>query len=100
MSNTVAYSIPSASESIPKSGTVMLYMQGAEEPMVTVPDLTGYNVELVNTLLTNKGLNVSLSGGAINNASALASGQSIEPGKQVPRGTVVTVTFTVNSDEG
>ena len=100
-SNIVAYTVPAASESIPKNGTVMIYMQGAEEQNVTVPDLTGYTVDQVNSILTNKGLNVSLGGGAVNNERATAATQSVEPGTSVPKGTVVSVTFLVtDSDAG
>ncbi|MGN0617799.1 MAG: PASTA domain-containing protein [Ruminiclostridium sp.] len=75
-------------------------MRGAEQVPVTVPDLSGLTVEQANAKLTKLGLNISLDGGAVNNASAIASSQTIEPGTEVSKGTVVGVTFLVNEDTG
>ena len=50
--------------------------------------------------LVNAGLNISLDGGAVNNATATASYQSVEAGTEVSRGTVVSVTFLVSGDIG
>ena len=96
----VDYTLPRAAESVAKGGTVMIYMEGAEAGTIKVPDLTGLTVEQVNTKLTNLGLNVSLSGGAINNSAAVASAQTIAPGEEVAKGTVIGVTFLVNGDIG
>ncbi|MGN0657770.1 MAG: penicillin-binding transpeptidase domain-containing protein [Ruminiclostridium sp.] len=96
----VDYTIPAASERIPNNGTVIIYMRGAEQVPVTVPDLSGLTVEQANAKLTKLGLNISLDGGAVNNASAIASSQTIDPGTEVSKGTVVGVTFLVNEDTG
>ncbi|MBQ7834497.1 MAG: PASTA domain-containing protein [Ruminiclostridium sp.] len=96
----VDYTMPLAASNIPRDGTVVIYMQGAEKQMVKVPDVTGLTVEAANLRLVNAGLNISLEGGAVNNASATASYQSIEAGEEVPRGTVVSVTFLVSGDVG
>ena len=96
----VDYTIPAASERIPNNGTVIIYMRGAEQVPVTVPDLSGLTVEQANAKLTKLGLNISLDGGAVNNASAKASSQTIDPGTEVSKGTVVGVTFLVNEDTG
>ena len=96
----VDYTLPHATEYMGKGGTVMIYMEGAEETTVTVPNLTGLTVEQVNTKLTNLGLNVSLSGGAVNNADAVASSQTVAEGTEVSKGTVIGVTFLVNGDIG
>ncbi|MBQ8612631.1 MAG: PASTA domain-containing protein [Ruminiclostridium sp.] len=96
----VDYTVPAASLSIPRDGTVIIYMMGAEEDLVTVPDVTGLTVEQANLRLVNAGLNISLEGGAINNASAIASYQSVEAGTEVSRGTIVSVTFLVSGDIG
>lgn len=96
----VDYTVPAASLSIPKDGTVVIYMQGAEEDIVIVPDVTGLTVEEANLRLVNAGLNISLEGGAVNNATATASYQSVEAGTEVSRGTVVSVTFLVSGDIG
>ncbi len=97
ISNIVDYTIPQAAAPIPKNGTVVIYMTGAEQQKVKVPDLTGCTVSQANTTLAFYGLNISLSGGGINNPNAVASSQSIAPGTEVSRGTVIDVTFLVNN---
>lgn len=96
----VDYTIPLAASNIPRDGTVIVYMMGAEEEKVTVPDVIGLTVEQANLRLVNAGLNISLDGGAVNNAGATASYQSVEAGEEVSRGTVVNVTFMVSGDIG
>ncbi|MBR5088870.1 MAG: PASTA domain-containing protein [Ruminiclostridium sp.] len=95
----VDYTIPEAAAPIPKNGTVVIYMQGAEKQMVSVPDLTGCTVNQANNVLSLYGLNISLSGGGVNNPDAVATSQSIEPGKEVSKGTVIEVTFLVNNSD-
>lgn len=96
----VDFTIPLAATNIPRDGTVVIYMMGAEENKVTVPNVVGMTVEQANLTLVNAGLNISLEGGAVNNATATASMQSIEAGEEVRRGTVVSVTFLVSGDIG
>ena len=57
-------------------------------------------VEQANNAITSAGLNISLSGGAIENENAKATSQSIEAGAQAYRGAVVQVTFIVNDETG
>ncbi len=96
----VDFTMPLAATNIPRDGTVVIYMMGAEDNMVTVPNVVGMTVEQANLALVNAGLNISLEGGAVNNATATASMQSIEAGEEVRRGTVVSVTFLVSGDIG
>ena len=96
----VDYTMPLAATNIPRDGTVVIYMQGAEDSMVTVPNVIGLTVEQANLKLVNAGLNISLEGGAVNNANATASYQSIEAGEEVRQGTVVSVTFLISGDIG
>ncbi len=96
----VDYSAPRAGVLIPPNGTVVLYMQGEQEQYVTVPNVIGKTVEEANRDIVKAGLNISLKGGAVNNAKALAYTQSIEAGEQVAKGTVVSVTFLVDEGEG
>ena len=98
-SSIVEYTIPEAAAPIPKNGTVVIYMRGAAEQTVKVPDLTGYTVNQANSTLAYYGLNISLSGGGVNNPDAVATSQSIEPGREVSKGTVVEVTFLVNNSD-
>lgn len=94
----VDYTVPGASLSIPRDGTVVLYMQGAEKEMVTVPNVIGKTVDEANRAIVNAGLNISLDGGAVNNANAVAFSQSVDAGTEVGRGTVISVTFMVEGD--
>lgn len=96
----VDYTIPAAASSVSKGGTVMIYMYGADEAKVTVPSLMGYTVEQVNSRLANAGLNVSFQGGAVGNADAVVTEQTIEAGTQVNRGTIIGITLQVNGDIG
>lgn len=96
----VDYTMPLAASNIPRDGTVVIYMQGAEDSMVTVPNVIGLTVEEANLKLVNAGLNISLEGGAVNNANATAMSQSIEAGEEVRQGTVVSVTFLISGDIG
>ncbi len=95
----VDYTVPAATAAIPKNGTVVIYMQGAAEQLVTVPDITGFTVDGANNTMAFYGLNISLSGGAIGNSSAVAVSQSPEPGTKVSKGTVVEVTFMINNSD-
>ena len=91
--------VPEATAPIPKNGTVVVYMQGSTQQTVIVPDITGFTVDGANNTLTYYGLNISLSGGAINNSSAVAVSQSPEPGTEVSKGTVIEVTFMINNSD-
>lgn len=96
----VDYTVPAAATNIPRDGTVVVYMVGAEEQKAVVPNVVGMTVEQANIAIVNAGLNISLDGGAVNNANATASSQSIEAGTEVKRGSVVNVTFLVQGDIG
>ena len=59
-----------------------------------VPDVRGKTGQVVNTILTNAGLNLDADGIGRISDTAVAIEQSIEPGTEVPRGTLITVTFS------
>ncbi|MCM1299017.1 MAG: penicillin-binding transpeptidase domain-containing protein [Firmicutes bacterium] len=96
----VTNTTPGASLSIPKGGTVVVYMDEAEKKTALVPNVIGMTVEQANTAITAAGLNISLSGGAIENENAKAVSQSIEAGAQAYRGAVVEVKFMLNDETG
>ena len=54
----------------------------------------GKTGQVVNTILTNAGLNLDADGIGRISDTAVAIEQSIEPGTEVPRGTLITVTFS------
>lgn len=97
---TVVKTVPGASNTIPKNGTVVVYMDDSEKKTATVPNVIGMTVQQANAAITAAGLNISLSGGAIENDSAKAVSQSIEAGTEAYRGAVVQVTFLVNDETG
>jgi len=82
---------PSGSSTIPAGGKVVLYTDGNEEKRkVTVPNFTGYTVSQANQLSLDAGLNMYING---NTTNSTAYSQSIEAGKSVEVGTVITVSF-------
>ena len=59
-----------------------------------MPDVRGKTGQVVNTILTNAGLNLDADGIGRISDTAVAIEQRIEPGTEVPRGTLITVTFS------
>ncbi len=89
----VVSQVPSAGESIPKNGVIVLYTDkttGAEE--VEVPDFTGLSVSQVNRLAAKTGLNVVFSG-PTDSAGVKAYNQSIAEKTLAPAGSRITVYF-------
>ncbi len=97
---TVTNTTPGAGMSIPKGGTVIVYMDEEQKKTALVPNVIGMTVEQANAAITAQGLNISLSGGAIENENAKAVSQSIEAGTIAYKGAVVEVTFIVNDETG
>lgn len=96
----VANTVPGAGQIIPRSGKVVVYMEGSEKLTATVPNLIGMTVEQANAAITSAGLNIRLSGGAILNDKAKAVTQSVDPYTETYRGTVIDVTFILNDETG
>lgn len=98
---TVSTQIPEGGSSMSKQDGVVYLYTGSEAPRadIEVPDLVGKTAEAANRILTNLGLNVSISG-ATNGATATVSAQSPAAGEMVPRGTLITVEMrhTIDSD--
>lgn len=89
---SVTAQIPEGGSSISKQDGVVYLYTGSEIPRadIEVPDLVGKTAEAANRILTNMGLNVSISG-ATNGATATVASQTPAAGEMVPRGTLVTV---------
>ena len=87
---------------LPDRGKVILYLT-EDVPTVTVPSLTGKTFSEAMALLSESGLNVSVSGaspyGTVAKEAHVVS-QSLLPGKAVPRGTqiVLYILHTNDSD--
>lgn len=94
---TVSTQIPASGSSIPKGSTVVLYL-GNEYDLesAVIPNVTGMTVSQANESITNAGFNIKISGGAAENANAVASAQYPVGGTDGYKGNVVEVTFQVN----
>ena len=94
---TVSTQIPASGSSIPKGSTVVLYL-GNEYDLesAVIPEVTGMTVSQANEAITNAGFNIKISGGAAENANAVASAQYPVGGTDGYKGNVVEVTFQVN----
>ena len=99
--NTVLSQVPSAGQTIPEHGVIVVYTQEESETQaVKVPDFKGMTASAVNQTAAAYGLNVTLSGPAAS-AGAVAYKQSIGKDTEVQAGTVITVYFqaTANMDD-
>lgn len=97
--DTVISQSPDPYSYVPKGGTVILYTDdSAESDTVTVPDFKGLSMSQASDLATQSGLNITISGTFSSDDSVTAEVQSIEKGKVVSRGTVITVTFEQKSN--
>ncbi len=86
--------IPAAGQSIPYTGTVLLYTNGNEpDTQIVVPDLFGQSATYCNTELTNRGLNIRIIGRDVYETGVHAVSQSPAAGTVVSAGTVVEVEF-------
>lgn len=96
----VVAQVPARASSIPRNGKVILYTEeNYETEYTTVPNIIGYGLSDVNTILTNANLNFKVGDGAANHAGAVAYSQNYAEGDQVPKGTIIEVTFVIK-DEG
>ena len=96
---TVTAQCPVQGSSIPSGSEVILYM-GTEAPKdkVEVPNLTGMNVDQVKQALARVDLYMTATGSSSTySSSTLAYDQSVSAGKEVDRGSVITVYFTDHS---
>ncbi len=87
---------PEAGTVVEKSGgRVILYTdKTTESESVTVPDVTGMSAVAANRVLINAGLNIRIKGTKnYSGAGVKVTEQSVAAGTEVPRGTVIEVTF-------
>jgi stage V sporulation protein D (sporulation-specific penicillin-binding protein) len=96
----VVRTVPAAGAPIRQGSTVVLYLEDAELLEVEVPDVHGMNVAQATRAITDVGLNIRLTGGAVNNTSAIAVFMAVEPGKLLKKGEVVDVQFAVSEGHG
>lgn len=78
-----------------KEGTNIILYTGAAQNnnnTVIVPDLTGYNMDNVNSVLGKLGLKATFSG------SGIVSEQSLGPGTEIAKGNTISFTMTTLGD--
>ena len=91
--DTVTDQTPVGGAIIPGKSTVVLYA-GSEKPdtLCTVPNLMGRTPSEANTVATNSGLLIRVSGTTDSESGSVrVLSQSVEPSAQVSAGTVITV---------
>lgn len=91
--DTVKKQSPSASNTVPSGGTIVIYTENADKQTTTVPDFTGLTVTEANKLAADSNLNIEISGNSAANALVVAYKQSEAEGSEIEIGSVVTVTF-------
>ena len=91
--DTVISQMPSASQTIPHGGVIVLYTEKDSQSQKTkVPNFTGLTVSQVNSLAGEYCLNIVFSG-PTKEAGVKAYAQSIAKGIEVDMGSSVTVSF-------
>ncbi len=96
--DTVISQMPSYNQSIPQNGIIILYSEAeAERLTVEVPDLRLMTVSQANKYAISAGLNIKISGNALNEGELISYDQSIEPGEEVEYGKTITVYFKSNT---
>ncbi len=90
--------LPSAYQTIPQGGVVVLYTDGGPvDTKTTVPDFTNLTLTQVNQRAAASGLNVKISGNTLVNSELVSYSQSVGVGESVDYGTTVTVYFKSNT---
>ena len=92
--STVTGQIPQAGAKLPGNSEVILYMgQEPPEDLVTVPDFTGMTIGQANQAAANAGLYILVKGATEDSGYVTATGQDVEPGTSVVRGSTIRVDF-------
>lgn len=91
---TVVSQMPSANQSMPKNGIIVVYTEeNAEKQTVTVPNLTGLTLTEANRLAVNAGFNIKIAGTTQGAGQVLSYKQSIPAETTAETGTIITVYF-------
>lgn len=99
---TVISQVPAYNQTIPKDGVVVLYTeQDAQQLKTTVPNLIGLTLSQANKYAVASGLNIRISGNALNEGEIVSYSQSVDAETEVDYGTTVTVYFesTAGTDD-
>lgn len=102
-SEKITEQIPPAGAKVPATAEVVMYL-GAKAPnkITKVPDLSGKSINEVKTILKDRGLYLKVKGINLDAATAQTTANKQYPlsGKEVDRGSVVTVEFVDNTNTG
>ncbi|MBO5944737.1 MAG: PASTA domain-containing protein [Clostridia bacterium] len=91
---TVVSQMPSANQSMPKNGIIVVYTEeNAEKQTVTVPNLTGLTLTEANRLAVNAGFNIKIAGTTQGAGQVLSYKQSIPANTSAETGAIITVYF-------
>ncbi len=83
----VTYQYPAAGSRVAYGTTVYLYTDTTEGSLTTPPDVSGKSPDFARQMLVAAGLNCVVEG----DASGVVQSQSVQPGDQVQKGTIVTI---------
>ena len=89
----VVKQLPAAGSKVMTGGVVILYTEDGAASKATVPNFKGLSATEVNSAAARAGVNVEFSGNTTT-GGLKAYRQSVEAGKEVDAGTVVTVYFS------
>ena len=96
--STVVAQSPVTGSTIAKGGTVYLYTDPSHTVDYTeVPNLIGLTPQVANDSIVYMDLNYVATGASIHRKDAFVTGQSVQPGEKVPKGTTIVLEFSVTS---
>ena len=91
---TVVSQMPSANQSMPKNGVIVVYTEeNAEKQTATVPNLKGLTLADANRLAVNSGFNIKIAGTTQGAGQVLSYKQSIPADTKAETGAIITVYF-------
>ena len=91
--DTVVSQIPSAKQSMPKGGIIVVYTEeNADKQTAKIPDLTNMSIAEANRVAVNSGFNIKVAG-TTQGGEVVSYKQNITPGATYAQGTVITVYF-------
>ncbi|MBR4949415.1 MAG: PASTA domain-containing protein [Clostridia bacterium] len=100
-SGKVTAQIPKGGTKMPKDATMVLYTNDAKpEDSVVVPDLTGMSYSQAKRELSRKGLYIKFDGVFDETLESVLISQNPAKGTVVDAGTIVTVNFRYNTNDG
>lgn len=83
----VTYQYPHAGAKVPYGTTVYLYTDTTEGSLTSPPEVTGKSADFARQMLAAADLNCVVEG----DANGVVQSQSVQPGEQVQKGTIVTI---------